>query len=390
MRRWGFSDSLAFAVAMTVWDMNRKKERRLIKTQKFYQECYEKITNDSGRAFDIVTKVVKKASRRYIPDEILTGSTYLTPYAFSLVIERQGRVTKGQNKIIDIYFNSMDFPFSKIGYLSAARNGNELGDFRKTISISKNYVGGFWVNFFRALYKSGTQKDLQDMIDCTTSIIMRFSILGNLDSDIANGICKDFVDSVNYQINEVREISINEVDWLGVVPISDRLEEMKTSYEYLIDNSNITDEISKEELLPCLELQILNCICDVVMMTKQPKSVKLRMLNDAVTFAGIHTEITPEEYVKEIANNTETGQLQKSMFSAGPPLGFFWIAILTMGGKIEGSSEPIEIVNNIFSILIQIENYLDEKYNFLGKDSIAKDYMLHIIEQLIDKCNEEG
>lgn len=51
-----------------------------------------------------------------------------------------------------------------------------------------------------------------------------------------------------------------------------------------------------------------------------------------------------------------------------------------MGGQFYGTDatdEPIGIVNNIFSILIQIENYLDEKYNFLGKDSIAKEYMLH-------------
>lgn len=86
------------------------------------------------------------------------------------------------------------------------------------------------------------------------------------------------------------------------------------------------------------------------------------------------------------------GQFYKTMFSSGNPLGSFWLVIFTMGGQLYGTDatdELIGIVNNIFSILIQIENYLDEKYNFLGKDSIAKDYMLHIIEQLADKCNEE-
>ena len=53
---------------------------------------------------------------------------------------------------------------------------------------------------------------------------MRFSILGNPDSNISNAICQNFIDSVNYQINQVREISIKEVDWLGVIPIEDRLE----------------------------------------------------------------------------------------------------------------------------------------------------------------------
>lgn len=50
------------------------------------------------------------------------------------------------------------------------------------------------------------------MIDYATSIIMRFSILGNPDSNISNAICQNFIDSVNYQINQVREISIKEVD----------------------------------------------------------------------------------------------------------------------------------------------------------------------------------
>ena len=100
----------------------------------------------------------------------------------------------------------------------------------------------------------------------------------------------------------MREISIKEVDWLGVIPIEDRLEEMKFFYEDLIDRSNITNDISKEELLPYLKLQILNCICDVVMMTKQPKSVKLRMMNDAVRLSGIHTGVTPEQYVREMGD----------------------------------------------------------------------------------------
>ena len=100
MGRWGFSDALAFAVAMTVRDMSRE-------------------------------------------NEIASGSTYLALYAFALVIERQGRVTKEQSKIIRIYFNNMSFPFSESAYLSAARTGGEVGNFRNVISISKSYAGGF-------------------------------------------------------------------------------------------------------------------------------------------------------------------------------------------------------------------------------------------------------
>lgn len=135
MRRWGFSDALAFVVAMTVRDMSREKEKRLIKTQKFYQECYEKIASDSERAFNIVSKVVKKASRRYIPNEIASGSTYLALYAFALIIERQGRVTKEQSKIIRIYFNNIFSILIQIeNYL------DEKYNFLGKDSIAKEYM----------------------------------------------------------------------------------------------------------------------------------------------------------------------------------------------------------------------------------------------------------
>ena len=45
------------------------------------------------------------------------------------------------------------------------------------------------MNFFRALYKAGVQKDLQDVTDLITSIIIRFSALGNPDNKFAIEIC---------------------------------------------------------------------------------------------------------------------------------------------------------------------------------------------------------
>lgn len=383
----GFSDALAFAVVMTLRDMNKEKEKRLIKTQKFYQECYERITEDSKQVFDIVSNVVQKAAGRYIPVEIGTGSTYLALYAFAQVIEKQGQVTKEQSKLIKIYFDNFDYPFSESAYLYAAKTGTEIADFRKIIAITKSQVGGFWINFFRALYKAGTQKDLQDVTDLITSMMMRFSVLGKFDNGIVRAVCQEFVDSVNYQMSHIQMISNKEVDWFGMIPVSERLAEIRELYEGLVDDSNITDEISKSELLSMLELLLLNCICDIAMMTNQPKTIKMQMMNEGAAFVGIHSDVTPEQYVREIANNTDTGQAYRTMFSARDPLGSMWLVILTMGGQINRRDDAMTVINDIFSILLQVENYLDEKYRFLGKENIARDYTLHIIEQLAEVCD---
>ena len=76
------------------------------------------------------------------------------------------------------------------------------------------------------------------------------------------------------------------------------------------------------------------------------------------------------------------------MFSSGPPLGLVWRLLLIMGDRIQQTDEVIAITNNILSILLQIENYLDEKYHFLGQENIAKNYMMHIFKQVIEICNK--
>lgn len=75
------------------------------------------------------------------------------------------------------------------------------------------------------------------------------------------------------------------------------------------------------------------------------------------------------------------------MFSAGDPLGSMWPVILTMGGQIDRRDDAMTVINDIFSILLQVENYLEEKYRFLGRENIARDYVLHIVEQLAEVCD---
>ena len=130
--------------------------------------------------------------------------------------------------------------------------------------------------FFRALYKAGVQKDLQDVTDLITSIIIRFSALGNPDNKFAIEICREFVDSINYQMSHMQVISNKEVDWFGMIPVSDRLAEIRNLYEGLVDDSNITDDIPKDRLMSMLELLIMHCICDIAMMTNSPKPQKFK------------------------------------------------------------------------------------------------------------------
>ena len=113
------------------------------------------------------------------------------------------------------------------------------------------------------------------------------------------------------------------------------------------------------------------------------------MMNEAYSLTGITTEITPEEYVKQIANATELGLFYKKMFSSTPPLGAVWQMIAVMSGQTNRLDEGIAITNDILSILLQIENFLAEKYNFLGAEGISKKYVTNILNQLSVICKED-
>ena len=253
--------------------------------------------------------------------------------------------------------------------------------------MNENYAGLFWTHFFRALYKAGTQNDLQDMVNYVTMIMMRFSVLGNVEKGrLSLKVCDQFIKAVNKQIKEVKTISSDEIDWLGIIPPEERLWEMRKNYELILDHSDFLDSgIPRESMIPHLDMLVLNGICDIVMMTKQPNSVKLSMAKDAVGFSKIKVDITPESYIKDIANKTDKGEEYKALYSGCTTLGKIWQLILAMGNNANMFDEALSIYNGILSILLQVESHLVETYHFLGEDHLAQKYMDKILSELLKR-----
>ncbi len=383
--KWQIEDKIALIATAVIHDHLEEKRRVFIKTQKYYQECAERIAGDSAKAMETIINVITKASHCYYPKEIKSGGSYLPLYCFACVIKAQGRVTNEQKALTEMYFKHVSYPFSASGFIKAALSGAEIADFRKVIALNDNYAGLFWTHFFRALYKAGTQKDLQDMVNYVTMIMMRFSALGNVENGrLSPEVCEQFVRAVNKQIKEVKTISSDEIDWLGIIPPEDRLREMRKNYELILDCSDFLENgIPREAMLPHLEMLVLNGICDIVMMTKQPNSVKLSMAKDAVAFSKIKVDVTPEAYIKAIANNTEEGEEYKQLYSGCAPIGKIWPLILAMGNNAHKADEALAIYNGILSILLQVESRLTETYHFLGEDHLAQKYMDKILNEIL-------
>ena len=209
-------------------------EYRFDQLQDSLKLLYEQITDESEKTTGLIVDIVTKAATVYIPQELETGVLYFPFFCFGKVLAAQGRITSEQQKLLGFYFDNLKLPFSRSEYIAAATKGSIIGNFQSLMAMTKTELGTFWVDLFRAFYKSGTQDGFQQIVDSVTHNIMRFSLLGNPDSQLSLGICMEFVDCANYQIKNCLDLPVEGVDWLGIVPIKDHIDEMRRIYRGLL------------------------------------------------------------------------------------------------------------------------------------------------------------
>lgn len=390
---WGFTDSLIFAAIMTMHDMSKERAgaKKLIKTQNFYQSINELITDESMKTFEMVKGICSRASRCYIPKEILSEIKYLPLYAFGLVISKQRRITHEQHTLLKFYTDNLSLPFSQSQFESAMKTNAPLCDFQEVIELTSTKAGTFWVQLFHALYKAGTQTEFQEITDCVTSMVMRFSVLGNPNSNDSIGICEEFIHNANKQIQKCREISFDEIDWFGAVSISERMSEMRSMYQRLVTESNISDDVNVDELFELFDMMILNSICDLVMMTKLPAKDKLSAIKEAVSQTEIIPQIEPDQYVKDKANHSPSAESYDSFFKCSHNrCGMFWGSLLIMAAQINNTNASTAFVNNLLSVLLQIENQMVEQYQFIGGERLAVEYITVIVDSMAAEVERAG
>ncbi len=212
---------------------------------------------------------------------------------------------------------------------------------------------------------------------------MKFSILGNPNSNISLDICDNFIREANHQIQNCMSIPVTEIDWLGVVPVEDRISSMLETYKYLLSHTDITETVDEDMLMELFDVLFLHCIFDIVVLTKKPNSVKLQMVNESLKFIGVTPVISPQQYIKDIATQDSAGAIYHQMFAVHPECGNFWKILLTMFNLSNRGDALTPFLNDLMSVLIQVEQFLVEKYRFLGTEQIVSKYSTNLIEGIL-------
>lgn len=388
----GFADHLAFAAILTLRNVAKeiKKEEKLFKTQQYYQEIYEEIADESKKLCDRIVTIAEKAMTVYYVPSIPDGIRQLPLFCFGKIIHKQRCVTSEQNRVLKLFFNNLNLAYSQPRYIDAMISGRNIGNFNELMELTEHNIGSFWLDLFRSIHKVRSPQEYQSIIDSVTYIIMRFAILGNSNIAAAKDICNELIDNANHHINRCLDARFSDIDWLGIVPVLERKNAMLESYNSFIDNSGITSDIDGNELRELFDVMFLNSICDMVMMTAKDNSTKLEMIRCAVRFVDIECVIAPEQYVKDIANNSGAGLVYHNMFMCTPTCGQFWMLLLTMAAKANQRDECMQFLNDFISILIQVEEHLDDLYSPLGAKQLAQRYTSHIVSSIKKEITDGG
>lgn len=376
---WGFSDRLAFVAVMTIHEMEQAKKKRLIKLQSFYQSCYEEIAEQSEKACNVISEITTRASKCYVPDSIYKGIQYLPLYAFGLVIANLGSVYSEQKKIISMFFKHFEYPFNQREYENMCSRKAWTDEFRNTIMISKSFIGDFWLDFFRALYKCGTQSDYQTVIDCVTYIVMRFSLLGNTESEIALPICKSFIEQANYQLNNCINTKVTGIDWYGTVPVSEYIAEANSIFWDIANKAKVFDSFSKEDLNDMFTGMVEYCVCGFILQSKCRNTAQ--KAEEGMKLVGIDLVQPTSDYIRELQTNSSLGSKYKELYECNNGrCGQFWGILTTFASMASKISEMFRLLTVLTSAMIGIENHLASNESFSGFDHNAQKFMLNIFE----------
>lgn len=382
---WGLTESILFYAMLTVQERKFEKEQRLIKTQKFYQQCYEEISAELEKAVNISCEVTERASSIYSPSDMVDGLKLLPLFCFEKVIQRQRNISNEQRRTMELYFTHFDYGFSISDFSSGAIQGTGIERFKALMNLTESIVGSFWINLFRAFCKAGSQQEYQAFCDSVTATIMRFAVLGNFNNTVAIDICKDFLKCANEQIKNVLNLGGEVIDWFCTIPVEKHISEVRRLFSYLVDHSGIKKSVNGDTLMELFEMMFLHTVCDLVMLTNKPADTKLNMIQSSLAEAGIVPLVSPKEYVEGIAKGSEAGKVYKQYFAVGANGGSFWRLITTMSGNVSDQKAGMLFVTELISMFVHIEDYLTQNYQPLGMKKIAKEYGDSILAAMTGK-----
>lgn len=373
-----FWDHLTLVTLITVRDYYRDKEKLERRARKFNQQCNKEIAGAASDLFNAITEVSEKANPNCIPNEIGTGSIILPVYAFAKVLQAQGGIPSSEQKsFLDFYFKNMSVGFSENEFLASMHSNNDTQHkMDALVGISENSVGTFWIAFFKAMYVTKSDEGtLSKVADYFSSIVVRFSILGKPQSQVALPICESFIKAIHMQIIECRKLPENDLDFIGEVPYLEHKQRITNIAMSLLYAAGEQDGLDLNQMLPIFYISMLY---DMVNMASRNTHDKAGILDYAMKICSIEFEFSGYDIYMHVENGDELGELIGIMSNR------MFVIIAGLSGQAHREADGPKFTAECLGFLVGVEKQLSKEYPLSGFGDLARTYITNQTQSLLN------
>ncbi len=371
-----FWSSVNIAMLAMLHEHNRELDRRA----DYYQKCREKISDDACEMTDLITTVFGNTNTNIVPNSILGGMKLLPLYAGYLVLRAQdGRPTREQNIMVDLFYKHLHPPISKATFLSAARSGVGAEPLEELVGLSDTQIGTFWHNFFKAVYISDS-KTLSTFLQLFCDMVMRFSVIGNPQNQVALLICERFLNAAHKQADAVANGPEDELDLMGEVPYWEHKDRALRLANDLAQLAGVTDQLDMDALMPLFLIATLH---ELLENASGGVSAKAQMMEYIMQESNLRYEgLSGSEIYSHITNRDEVFQFMNSL-SGNMPL-----VLVDVSHKAGRKDMTARVLLECGGFLIGAEGAISRAFPGCGLGNYASKYWADSMDKLYKQIME--
>lgn len=204
---WNWIEDLGLAAMLAQEQYEQEQEETARRVQKISRQYQQEIATATQELYQQIVQVDKAfEADKWLNEEeqetLAQGAKELVLYAFYEVLHEQGgRPTQEQNHLLEIYCEKLQLPYNEMDFLLAVNFANGIREHLE--SLFKQPKGSFWQAVWKLLRKSSMAEEiLNTLVQLYGDIVMRFSMLGDPDSEAPVVIMNQMVDRLNERLVE--------------------------------------------------------------------------------------------------------------------------------------------------------------------------------------------
>ena len=312
------------------------------------------------------------------PEEVLAQCAKELPlYAFYQVIrEHGGRPTQEQGYLLELFCKQFKLPYNDIDLLLAVNAPNELR--QRLEGVFALPEGGFWKVLLLALQgKPQAEAVLDTLVQRYGDIVMRYSLLGDPDSEAPVVIMNQLVDYLN---DWLMQHPVEEADVEKTVDYVTAYQRMTQAYEEAASAVN-----AEAEGLPVTDLYIY-FVMGLIQKLLQPAKLSLNdkadIIDGVIRSCNVPVELSGMSILESILAKDEIGGSIEMMTEFGPEHGNLWQIMQAMAVKCGKIYLITDFLENSSLFMTGLEKAIQIEYPESIREGKAAEYIGTVAESL--------